>query len=258
MNKAMVILSGGQDSTTCLFWAKEKFDEVHAITFNYEQRHRREVDSARIIANMAGVASHEVVWIPTCLQSASPLTSLNELDIYDSFEAMEAEVGQRIEKTFVPMRNALFLTVAMNRSVACNCRTLVTGICQADNANYPDCTEAFRAAFEKMANTSLGVSEFSIEAPLMNNAKADTVRMAYDMRDNGCWKALAYSHTSYGGEYPPVQKNHSNLLRAQGFLEAGLPDPLVVRAYVERLMPLPGTPNYQKELYEETRRIIGL
>lgn len=255
MLKALVILSGGQDSTTCLFWAKKNFDEVHAVTFDYGQRHIIELEAAKKVAELAGVKSHEIIRVPDCLHSTSPLTSDNTLDKYESHEAMEKEVGNRIEKTFVPMRNTLFFTIAMNRAVELGCNHLVTGICGTDNANYPDCTEGFRKAFEDMANLSLGTTQFQIHAPLMNNTKADTCRMAFEM-NAGCWNALAYSHTSYDGKYPPTDNNHSNILRAQGFLEAGLPDPLVVRAVVEGVMELPDTPNYQGKLFKLTQFII--
>lgn len=248
---ALVILSGGQDSTTCLFWAKNNFDEVHAVTFDYGQRHSIEIEAARTVATMAGVSSHEVISIPGILKSTSPLTSSNELDRYESAEAMEAEVGNRIEKTFVPMRNSLFFVIAMNRAVALGCEHLVTGICEEDNANYPDCTSAFRDLFERMANQSLGTLEsgwfedrtrYTLHAPLLAKTKAATVLMAHELP--GCWDALAYTHTSYDGKYPPTDMNHSNVLRAQGFERAGLPDPLVVRAWREGLMELPTTENY--------------
>lgn len=247
MKKALVVLSGGQDSTTCLFWAKAHYDEVHAITFDYGQRHRIEIEAAAIVARMAEVASHEIVQLPNCLVSTSPLTSSSELEQYQNAEQMEQVIGNRVELTFVPMRNTLFFTVAMNRAVALGCNTLVTGICQEDNANYPDCTEEFRMLFEHTANQSLGLKYMDprfvdIRAPLMHYSKAETVKLALELP--GCLGALAYSHTSYDGKYPPVDMNHANVLRAKGFEDAGIPDPLVVRAWSEGLMDLPMTSNY--------------
>lgn len=250
MKKALVVLSGGQDSTTCLFWAKKRFHEVHAVTFDYGQRHRIEIDAAIKVAKMAGVASHEIIPVPNCLVSSSPLTSSNELEQYEGAEQMEQVIGNRVELTFVPMRNMLFLTIAMNRAVALGCDHLVTGICQEDNSNYPDCTEDFRRRFQSAANTSLGTifspiettDRFQIHAPLMFLSKAETCNLAHSMRE--CWEALAYTHTSYDGKYPPTDMNHANVLRAHGFKSAGLPDPLVVRANREGLMDLPLTFNY--------------
>jgi 7-cyano-7-deazaguanine synthase len=127
------------------------------------------------------------------------------------------------------------------------CRDLVTGICQEDNANYPDCTEEFRASFESCANISLGLKQssgFELHAPLMHLSKAQSVLLAHEMPE--CWNALAYSHTSYDGKYPPTDMNHSNVLRADGFLRARLPDPLVLRAVAEGLMDLPQSSNYSQ------------
>ncbi len=246
--KALVVLSGGQDSTTCLFWAVQQFDEVHAITFDYGQRHKIEIEAAIKVAELAGVASHEIIPVPNCLVSTSPLISENVLEQYKNAEEMEDIIGTRVELTFVPMRNALFFTIAMNRAVALGCQHIVTGICEADNANYPDCTDRFRMLFEMMCNTSLGRHSadarnyFSIHAPLMYHSKSKTVEMADKLP--GCMEALAFTHTSYDGKYPPTDMNHANVLRAQGFADAGKPDPLVVRAYKEGLMELPATPNY--------------
>lgn len=245
--KALVVFSGGQDSTTCLYWAKRKFDEVHAITFDYGQRHVIEIDAARKIASMAGISSHEVVAVPNCLVSASPLTSSNELETYKNFKEMDGHIGNRRELTFVPMRNALFLTIAANRAEAEGIPNIVTGVCQMDNANYDDCRAVFIDATAAYINTALGhdhrgTTSIAIHTPLMYLSKAETVKLSYELQ--GCWDALAYSHTSYDGKYPPTDMNHSNLLRAQGFLEAGMPDPLVLRAFNEDLMSLPKTPNY--------------
>lgn len=254
MNKrALVVLSGGQDSTTCLFWAKKIYEEVHAITFDYGQRHQIEIEAAITVANMAKIAGHEIIYIRDCLVSTSPLTSAAKLEQYENFKQMDRVIGDRVELTFVPMRNMLFLTIAMNRAVALGQGTdVITGICQADNANYPDCTEAFRWAFEQAANQALQSTPdpenpvCRVIAPFIFKSKAEMVAVARDLP--GCWHALAYSHTSYDGKYPPVDMNHSNVLRAQGFEEAGLPDPLVLRAAYEGLMHYPDTPNYDDDL----------
>ncbi len=243
MTSALVVLSGGQDSTTCLYWAKARFDPVHAVTFDYQQRHRREIEAARTVAHMAGAASHEVVELGPILKGRSPLTNPNEqLEIYGSFDEMAKIIGDRVELTFVPMRNALFLTLAMNRALVLGCKRIVTGVCQEDNANYPDCRQGFIDAFFCMSTEALALDTPVIETPLMYLTKAQTVKLARELP--GCWEALAYSHTSYDGSYPPTGKDHATTLRAQGFLDAGEPDPLVARAWREGLMPLPGTSNY--------------
>lgn len=251
MSKALVVLSGGQDSTICLFWAVQKFglENVHAISFDYGQRHSIELEAADKVRNMAGLCllDHETVDLRGLLQSTSPLTSSNELDKYTDFESMEAEVGDKVEKTFVPMRNTLFLTIAANRAIALGCRHIVTGICQADNANYPDCTNAFKNRLQDTLNESLfggkrSKQELFIATPLMFMSKAESVKLAMNLP--GCMEALAYSHTSYDGKYPPTDMNHANVLRAKGFEEAGVPDPLVMRAVREGLMEWPATANY--------------
>lgn len=246
---ALVVLSGGQDSTTCLFWAKKTYSEVHAITFDYGQRHRIEIDAAKKVARMASVVTHRIIEIPDILGGMSPLTNSNvELERYSDADSMDKVIGDRRELTFVPMRNALFLTIAANHAEVQDIRTIVTGVCQMDNANYDDCRQTFIDAAELYINRALGHDHRSpdkaivIATPLMNLDKAATVEMAYHLP--GCWDALAYSHTSYDGTYPPTDMNHANVLRADGFAKAGRPDPLVLRAHRDGLMELPATANY--------------
>jgi len=228
-NKAMVVLSGGQDSTTALFWAKSRFDEVHAITFDYGQRHSIEIQAAHNIAKRAGVKSWELLGLHGLMRSRSPLVDLNaELETYESFEQMEQTIGDRVELTFVPMRNALFLTIAANHAVSRDCFDLVTGVCQMDNANYPDCRGDFIYAQELAIKTALGISNFLIHAPLLQLTKAQSVELASDLP--GCMEALAYSHTCYAGKFPPCGVCHACVLRAEGFRLAGKDDPLLVRA----------------------------
>lgn len=243
MKRALVVLSGGQDSTTCLAWAKQLYDEVHAITFNYGQRHSRELDAAKRVAELFVVASHEVCDLGPILKGTSPLTDHSrDLETYTDFKSMDTIIGDRVELTFVPMRNALFLTLAANRAVCLGGADIVTGVCEADNANYPDCRLAFVRAQELAIEQALGHGGIHIVTPLMFMTKAQSVQLA--LATPGAYFALAHSHTAYDGAYPPVGKDHASTLRAQGFLEADAPDPLVVRAWNEGLMPLPGTTNY--------------
>lgn len=249
--KALVVLSGGQDSTTCLAWALAQGWEVSAVTFDYGQRHAIELQAAVQVAELAGIKErHEVVKVGEILAGTSPLTNKAEaLETYKDYASMDAIIGDRVEKTFVPMRNALFLTLAANRAVVAGATFLVTGVCEADNANYPDCRKSFINAQEWTINEALGLNEkmpspdaIRIQTPLIAMTKAESIHLLAKL---GKLWWLAFSHTAYDGTYPPVSKDHASVLRAEGFVQADLPDPLVLRAHMEGLMPLPDTNNYR-------------
>lgn len=220
--RALVTFSGGQDSTTCLYWAKHHFDEVRAISFRYGQRHDRELDAARRIARMADVP-HDVVDLGPVFAGLSPLTDhAVEVETYASAEALPGG----LEKTFVPGRNILFLTVAANRAYVAGCDTLVVGISQEDYGGYPDCRADFIEQMQRAL--SLGLDrDIRIAAPLMHLDKRRTVELAMGL--DGCMEAMAYSHTCYQGTFPPCGGCHACLLRSRGFAQAGVPDPLLVR-----------------------------
>lgn len=248
INRALVVFSGGQDSTICLFWAKyiQKYEEIRGITFDYGQRHLREVESAEIVWEMAGLNSRdlEVVRVGgNVLKSTSPLVNRNFLlETYDSYEKMQSVIGDRVELTFVPMRNALFLTIAANRAVAMDCN-IVIGVCQADGANYPDCRDVFIKRMEQMFEQSLGGNFPLIVTPLLYMKKSESVKLALGIPR--CYEALAYSHTAYDGTFPPTGNDHASVLRAYGFEEAGVPDPLILRSAFFYNRPLPNTLNYK-------------
>ena len=228
MSKAMVVLSGGQDSTICLHWALINYKEVETISFNYGQKHSLELKSAIKISNLNNV-THTVINVPDILKSRSPLTNKNEqLEEYKNYEEMDKIIGDRVELTFVPMRNAFFLTLATNIALSKDIKTLVTGVCQQDNANYPDCRDSFIRSQELTINYALGISDFNIVTPLMFMSKKESIMLA--MKMNKCMESLAYSHTCYAGQFPPCGKCHACVLRAQGFKEAGVKDPLIERA----------------------------
>jgi len=254
MSKALVVLSGGQDSATCAFWAKAQFDKVHAVTFDYGQRHKVEIEAAQKIAELADVESHEIVKLGPILKGTSPLVSDNELEQYKHHSVLP----DGLEKTFVPMRNQLFLTIAANRAYVLGTRNLVTGVCQEDFGGYPDCRDIFIRSLEMTCNygTFTGqdgaLDKLTIHTPLMYLSKAQSVELAMSLP--GAYSALAYTHTAYDGQYPPLGHDHATLLRQKGFEEAGVPDPLVLRAAGEGLMDLPGTPNYDESAIAEAYR----
>lgn len=264
--KVLVVLSGGQDSTTCLFMAKSMGAELHAITFDYGQRHRQEVEAAQQIAGMAGVDrdNHELVNLfsvggGSLLQGTSPLISGQPLEQYKD----HASLPGGLEKTFVPMRNQLFLTIAMNRAAVIGARFVVTGVCEEDYGGYPDCRRDFIDKLELASNIGLYGSDMiwddriKISTPLMKMTKRHTVLES--LQHPGCYAALAYSHTAYDGAYPPTGKDHATLLRAKGFEQAQVPDPLVLRAWTENLMD---TPDWYKTLpiktFEHYMNLAGL
>ncbi len=194
--RALVVLSGGQDSTTCLFWALREFAEVTALCFDYGQRHRIELDCAQIIAERAGTPLERIDLGPI-FAGLSPLTNHNlELGRYASAEALPGG----LEDTFVPGRNILFLSVAANRAYTLGADALVIGVSQEDFGGYPDCRADFIAAMAEALGLGLGKA-MEIVAPLAHLDKAATVQLAREL--DGAMEALAYSHTCYAGTYPP-------------------------------------------------------
>lgn len=255
---AMVVLSGGQDSTTCLGWALEKFHRVEAVSFDYGQKHKIELEAALSVVAYFGLSGrpikHEIVKIgDNAFAGTSPLTNKDEqLETYSDHDEMEAIIGDRVEKTFVPMRNAVFLMLAANRAVVAGCGALVTGVCQADNANYPDCRQVFINSAARTINCSMGTEStrsehptFKVHTPLMDLSKAESIKVALSLHNT--YAALAYSHTAYDGLYPPNGADHASILRAHGFEQADVPDPLVLRAWREGRMSLPDAANYRAE-----------
>lgn len=226
MTRALVILSGGQDSTTCLYWAKREYAEVHATTFAYNQRHKIEIESAKVIAANAGV-SHEVIDLGALFQGLSPLT--NDSERVEQYQSADALPGG-LEATFVPGRNILFLAIAANRAFVKGCDDMVLGVSQEDFGGYPDCRADF---VEKMqAALASGLDRnLVIRTPLMHLNKKETVELAQSLP--GCIEALAHSTTCYNGAVPPCGHCHACLLRARGFAQAGIADPLLVRCSVQ-------------------------
>ena len=217
-NRALVVLSGGQDSTTCLYWALDRFGpgNVAAVTFDYGQRHRIELACAGQIAEAAGVP-HATLPIDTfSALGGNALT--DDIDVEPGVDSTDG-----LPNTFVPGRNLIFLTFAAAFGYREGYGTLVTGVAQTDYSGYPDCREDTIAALRNAI--SLGMEfEFVIETPLMHLSKAETVSLAKAV---GALDAMALTHTCYNGARPPCGECAACILRAKGFDEAGIPDPLL-------------------------------
>jgi 7-cyano-7-deazaguanine synthase len=219
MKSAVVLLSGGLDSMVCAGIARERGFSVIALTVDYNQRHRVELDSARKIATR--LADRHIV-LPLDLRAfgGSALTS--------GIAVPKDGVGEGIPVTYVPARNTIFLSLALGLAEAAGARDLFIGVNALDYSGYPDCRPEFIARFETLANlaTKAGVEGdgFKIHAPLQQMSKADIAREAQRL---GLDAAL--SHSCYD---PLPDGRHCGRcdacrLRAKGFAEAGIADPTV-------------------------------
>lgn len=225
MKKAIVLLSGGQDSTTALAWACQQWGavNVHALSVFYGQRHRIELNSARRIAELAGV-TYETMQIEDFGKALSPASAL----VGDGDVAGESSFNKNLPASFVPARNALFLTLASSVMARHNAADIVTGVCQTDFSGYPDCRRTFIDAMERALALALDMPRVSIHTPLMYMTKAETI---YMMSRMGLLSWLRHSHTCYRGLKPPCGTCPACLLRSKGFLEAGITDPLLPGDY---------------------------
>lgn len=166
--KAIVVFSGGQDSTTCLFWAKERFGDVEAVTFNYGQRHRLELECAASIASELSI-KHHVLDMSLLNQLAPNALTRDDIDI-------KIEDGQ-LPTTFVDGRNLLFLSFAAVLAKRVGARHIVTGVCETDFSGYPDCRDVFIKSLNVTLNLAMDY-QFVIETPLMWLNKAQTWELA--------------------------------------------------------------------------------
>jgi 7-cyano-7-deazaguanine synthase len=215
--KAVVLLSGGLDSMVCAALAREAGYEVVALTVDYGQRHRVELEAAKAIA--ADLAERHVV-LPLDLRAfgGSALTS--------DVAVPKDGVGEGIPVTYVPARNTIFLSLALGLAEASGSRDLFVGVNALDYSGYPDCRPEFVAAFEGLANlaTKAGVEGqgFHIHAPLQDMTKADIAREAARLELDAGKSHSCYDPAVDGGACGQCDACR---LRAKGFEEAGLPDP---------------------------------
>ena len=218
--RAVVLLSGGMDSSVVLADAIHKGFEVYALTFNYGQRHRVEIESAKKQANTAGVQSHIVFNLDIGQFGGSALTT--EIQVPKNTE------NDKIPVTYVPARNTVFLSVALSYAETIGANDIFIGVSAVDYSGYPDCRPEFVRSFEVTANLGTKAADegqrFVIHAPLVHLTKEETVRLGQKYGVN-----FKNTHTCYdpAPDGSPCGECDSCRLRVKGFEDAGTTDPVV-------------------------------
>ena len=225
--KAVILLSGGLDSATALAIAKSQGFELHAISFDYGQRHRFELAAAQQVADAAQVASHVVFRVDTAIFQGSALTN----DIPVPHNRGEAEMSSGIPVTYVPARNTIFLSVALGLAESMGACDLFLGVNAVDYSGYPDCRPEFIAAFESLANLATkagteGAGAFRVHSPLLKLTKAEIIREGARLGVDYGLTLSCYDPDAAGRA---CGRCDSCALRKKGFAEAGVVDPLASR-----------------------------
>ena len=220
---AVVLLSGGIDSTTTLAIAIAEGYETYALSFDYGQRHQIETEAARRVANSLGAKEHRIAKIDLRVFGGSALTD----DVAVPKQRLETEIAHGIPVTYVPARNTIFLAYALAWAEVIPANDIFLGVNAIDYSGYPDCRPEFIAAFENLANvgTKAGVEgrRFKIHTPLIKFSKTDIIRKAVDLGVD-----LSLTHSCYDPtpEDLACGECDSCLLRLKGFREAGITDPI--------------------------------
>jgi 7-cyano-7-deazaguanine synthase len=230
--KAIVLLSGGVDSSTTLAIAKSEGYGLYAMSFRYGQRHAVELDRAKLVARRLGVAKHIIVDIDLREIGGSALTA----DIAVPKDRSPVEMSDGIPITYVPARNTIFLSFALAWAEVVGAEDIFIGVNALDFSGYPDCRPDYIHAFEQTANlaTKAGVegnARFKIHTPLIRMTKAEIIRRGHDLGVDYGLTWSCYDPVAEGDKLLACGRCDSCMLRLKGFAEAGLSDPI---SYVSR------------------------
>lgn len=219
MKKAVILLSGGLDSTTCLALAKSKGFSCFALSFSYGQRHSAELNAAKRIAHHMEVAEHKIVQLDTSLFSGSALTDCS-IDVPDFKESTEIPV------TYVPARNTIFLSLALGFAESIGAYDIFIGASSIDYSHYPDCRPEFIAAFQHLANCATKMSTeghlITIHAPLQYLNKVETIQLGHSLSVDYSLTVSCYQANEQG---EACGRCDSCTFRKKGFIGAHISDP---------------------------------
>lgn len=222
MKKAVILFSGGLDSTTVLAFAKNSHFDCYPISFSYGQKHSAELNAAKRIIDSFNIKTHKVISLPHDLFGSSALTD-NAVAVPD----YSLDESHNIPVTYVPARNTIFLSIALGYAESIGAHDIFLGVSSIDYSNYPDCRPEYIAAFEKLANlaTKDGVEgrKITIHTPLIHLSKAETVRLGVQHHVDYALTVSCYSADSLTGA--ACGTCDSCIYRKKGFQQAGIEDP---------------------------------
>ena len=225
MNKpAIILLSGGLDSTTCAAIAKEDGYDLHGLTINYGQKHNYELKAAKLVAQNFKFNSHAVIDIDLASFGGSSLVS-KEIEVPKN---RNLEIKDDIPSTYVPARNTVFLSIALAKAETINAFDIFIGVNAIDYSGYPDCRPEFILQFEKMMNVATkdavqNIGKYKIHTPLIKLTKAEIIKKGQQLGIDYQITSSCYSPNKYGN---PCGQCDACKLRIKGFYDAGLADPL--------------------------------
>jgi len=222
MKKAVILLSGGLDSTTCLAIAKNKGFECYTISFDYGQKHRAELEAARKISATIGAIRHETVSLSIGALGGSALTD-------PTISIPDFKQTTTIPPTYVPARNTVFLSIALGWAEILDADAIFIGVTAVDYSGYPDCRPEYIDAFQKVANLATkkaidGAKIIKIETPLIQLHKSDIIKLGVSLGVDYGMTLSCYRATSDGTSCGTCD---SCAYRKKGFLEAGIEDPTI-------------------------------
>lgn len=224
MKKAVLLFSGGLDSTTVLAYAKNNDFECYPISFHYGQRHSAELNASKKIADYFNVKEHKIITLPNDMFGSSALTR-DDVDVPDFSE----NASDTIPVTYVPARNTIFLSIALGYAESIGAHDIFLGVSFVDYSGYPDCRPEYISAFETLANlaTKDGVEgkKISIQTPLLYLSKAQTIELGIKNGVDYAMTVSCYSADPVTGA--ACGKCDSCSLRKKGFIEAGIEDPTI-------------------------------